>query len=66
MRADLERRAGYGDLIDQIMKNDPNLTEAKAIEHFQTVYYAPAPTKAANLPHDAPASPAVVFGYSSS
>lgn len=53
-------------MIDQIMKNDPNLTEAKAIEHFQTVYYAPAPTKAANLPHDAPASPAVVFGYSSS
>ena len=37
MREDLER-AAYLDLIPQIMKNHPGVTEAEAIEHLHSFY----------------------------
>lgn len=37
MRADLER-AGYLDLIPQIMKNHPGVTEAEAITDLHSFY----------------------------
>lgn len=37
MRADLER-AGYLDLIEEIVRNHPGLTEEEAVEHLHSFY----------------------------